>query len=373
MRIAIDEQIFLLQSYGGISRLFSELLRELTLPEVTNMANGDVDLSVDPIDRQVINRYLLDDPDLASKLKVTPAGSEWHALAQYVRRGPTTTDADVVHNTFYLPWGLSPKNGARRVATIHDLIPERMPQTRRRLDFLTRKQDYLRKADHIICVSEATKRDLIEIYGEQEVPVSVIHLGVDPKYMPDASAPAWLPPNFILMVGHRGQYKDARTLFRAFARIATDFPDLQLVCLGGGAFNRSEKRLLQELGVAHRVTQHSLQERDMPGVYGSSRAFVLPSQFEGFGLPVLEAMASGAPTILARATSLPEVGGDAALYFTPGSDSELAECLHSILMNPEVATDLRTRGIARAAQFTWRKHATETVAVYESLVSGDRK
>lgn len=110
----------------------------------------------------------------------------------------------------------------------------------------------------------------------------------------------------------------------------------------------------------------------MPGVYGASRAFVLPSQFEGFGLPVLEAMASGAPTILARATSLPEVGGDAALYFTPGNDSELAECLNSILVNPTLADSLRERGVQRAAQFTWRKHALETLGVYQSLVVGEQ-
>ena len=365
MRIAIDEQIFLLQPYGGISRLFSELLREL------NALGEEHNVSLDPLNTQVINRYLLDDPVLTKKLGVTPAASEWHALARYVRNSHKTSDADIVHNTFYLPRGLAPKKGARRVATIHDFIPERMPETRRRLDFLTKKQDYLRKADHIICVSEATKGDLLEIYGEQDVPVSVIHLGVDPKYVPNAPAPKWLPAEFVLMVGHRGQYKDAKTLFRAFARIAPDHPDLHLVCLGGGAFSRGEKRLLQELGIEQRVNQHSIQEQDMPGVYGASRAFVLPSQFEGFGLPVLEAMASGAPTILARGTSLPEVGGDAALYFTPGSDSELAEHLNSILVSPTLADSLRERGCQRAAQFTWRKHALETIAVYQSLVVGD--
>jgi glycosyltransferase involved in cell wall biosynthesis len=366
VRIAVDEQIFLLQPYGGISRLFSELMRELTaLGEEHN-------LSLDPLNTQVINRYLLDDPELTGKLGVTQAASEWHALARYVKNSRKTSDADIVHNTFYLPWGLAPKQGARRVATIHDLIPERMPETRRRLDFLTKKKDYLRKADHIICVSEATKSDLLEIYGEQSVPVSVIHLGVDPKYVPQAPVPTWLPRDYVLMVGHRGQYKDAQTLFRAFARIAPEDPDLHLVCLGGGAFNRAEKRMLQELGIAERVAQHSIQEQDMPGVYGGSRAFVLPSQFEGFGLPVLEAMASGAPTILARATSLPEVGGDAARYFTPSSDVELAECLSSILLSPALAQDLRQRGIQRAAQFTWRKHALQTIAVYQSLVGGER-
>lgn len=366
MRIAIDEQIFLLQPYGGISRLFSELMRELTVLEEEHS------VSLDPLNTQVINRYLLDDPELTGKLGVTQAASEWHALARYVKNARKTSDADIVHNTFYLPWGLAPKNGARRVATIHDLIPERLPQTRRRLDFLTRKKDYLRKADHIICVSEATKSDLLEIYGEQEVPVSVIHLGVDPKYVPHAPVPQWLPRDYVLMVGHRGQYKDAQTLFRAFARIAPEHRELHLVCLGGGVFNRSEKRMLRKLGLDGRVHQHSIQELDMPGVYGGSRAFVLPSQFEGFGLPVLEAMASGAPTILARSTSLPEVGGDAALYFTPGNDSELAECLSSVLLSPALAQDLRERGFQRAAQFTWRKHALETIAVYQSLLGGNQ-
>jgi len=366
VRIALDEQIFLLQPYGGISRLYSELLREFT--------NGAQEwgISVDPLNAQVINRYLLDDPHLAARIGVTPASSEWHALAQYVRRGRKKSDADIVHNTFYLPWGLSPKNGASRVVTIYDLIPERMPETRRRLDFFTKKREYLQKADHIICISEATKVDLLEVYGEQSVPVSVIHLGVDPKYVPNAPAPDWLPSEYILMVGHRGQYKDAETLFRAFARIAPDFPQLQLLCLGGGPFNKGEQRLMQELGISQRVNQHSIDEQDMPGVYGASRVFVFPSRFEGFGLPVLEAMASGAPTVLARGTSLPEVGGGAALYFTPGSDQELADCINTILVNPDLASDLRIRGFDQAAHFTWRKNAEETLAVYQSLLSGDR-
>ena len=153
---------------------------------------------------------------------------------------------------------------------------------------------------------------------------------------------------------------------RAFARIAKDEPDLALLFVGGGPFTAEEQNALTTLGIEDRAVQVNLPDSAMPAAYGNAIALVFPSRFEGFGLPALEAMACGTPTILADATSLPEVGGDAALYFHPGDDEQLAASITQVLHDPDLREKLRAAGIERAKQFTWRKAALETITAYES-------
>jgi glycosyltransferase involved in cell wall biosynthesis len=243
-----------------------------------------------------------------------------------------------------------------------------MPQTRRRLDKLTLKRRYVDAADHIICISDATRRDLLSVYPAVAAPLSVVHLAVDEQFRPGLPPLPDLPDNYVILVGHRGQYKDAVTLFRAFAQVSRDFPDVHLVCIGGGVFTKDERTLLQRLGIAHRVRQDVLSDPRMPAAYGNALAFVFPSRFEGFGLPVLEAMASGAPTILAESTSLPEVGADAALYFPVGDDSALAKTLTEVLSEPKIREELSLKGVARAAEFSWERTAQATEQVYRTAL-----
>jgi len=357
MRLAVDEQIFAIQPYGGISRYFTELLRQFVRHVPTQ-----VDLL--PMRAPVVNRYLLDDPELASALEVRQARSEWTALARYFALPRAHPASDIVHNTFYLPHGLASTRGAKRIVTVYDMIPELLPQTRRRLDFLTLKRRYVQTADHVICISEATKRDLLRVFGEITPPVSVVHLGVDARFHPGAERLPQLPEHYVLMVGNRGQYKDGDVLFRAFAGIAEEHPDLHLVCVGGGTWSRSESELLSTLGIASRCSQIDLDDHLMPSVYTHAAAFVFPSRFEGFGLPALEAMACATPTILTNATSLPEVGADAATYFAPGDVVGLSHALQAILTDPDFAKRLSDAGVQRAATFTWRRTAELTADVY---------
>ena len=362
MRVAIDEQIFTLQPYGGISRMFASLARQF-------FARPELSVELLPLAAPVINRYVLDDDFLRERLAVREARSEYRSAARYFTRVQPRRGLNVVHNTFYLPNGLASYPGARRVVTVHDMIPEIMPHTRRRLDFLTLKKRYVKNADHVICVSEATRSDLESIYGTLQVPVSVIHHGVDPRFSSDAPALSAIPHPYVLFVGQRGHYKDAALLMNAFAKIADGHPDMTLLFVGGGAFTAHERSHLRTLGIDDKTLQTSLADVHMPSVYAHATAFVFPSRFEGFGIPVLEAFACGTPTILAQATSLPEVGGDAALYFEPGDASELAEHLLRILSDDHLRSQLSHRGRQRAHLFTWEKAAEKTAAVYREVMN----
>ena len=362
MRVAFDEQIFAIQSYGGISRMFAELAQQF-------ISEPDLGIQLLPLNAPVINRYALDQPDIRQHLAVRDAGHEYYSLARYFMRVRPRRGQDIVHNTFYLPHGLASYPGAKRIVTIHDMIPEMMPETRRRLDFLTLKKHYVQRADHIVCVSDATKHNLLEIYPNVEVPVSVVHHGVHPRFTPNADPITQLPSNYLLFVGNRGGYKDADVLYRAFASISNDFPDLELVLVGGGPISGPERELLRTLSVDKQTRQVNLSDADMVGAYAHAQAFVFPSRFEGFGIPALEAMACGTPTILAAATSLPEVGGDTALYFEPGKSDDLAAQLTTFLADPDLREALSKAGILRAASFTWHRSALSHVNVYREVLA----
>ena len=361
MRLAFDEQIFVAQHYGGISRLFAELSKQFLRDDAL-----EVDLL--PLDAPVVNRYLLDEPHLRDRLKVTDAGTTVAALARYFVRMRPRTSVDVIHNTFYLPHGLAGYPKARRVVTVHDMIPELLPKSRRRLDFITLKRRYVMSADHVICVSEATRNDMLRVYGDIKAPISVVYHGVDPIFRPGDPRVPGLPDRYLLFVGNRGQYKDANVLLKAFASLRAKDDNLALVFTGGGAFSRAERAQHQELRIADRISQVSLKDTVMSGAYGNALMCVFPSRFEGFGLPALEAMASGIPAVVARATSLPEVGGDAAAYFEPGRADQLADLISEILGDSALRTRMVAAGLERAGQFTWATAAERTADVYRSML-----
>jgi glycosyltransferase involved in cell wall biosynthesis len=361
VRLAFDEQIFVAQHYGGISRLFAELSKQFLRDDAL-----EVDLL--PLDAPVVNRYLLDEPHLRDRLKVTDAGTTVAALARYFVRMRPRTSVDVIHNTFYLPHGLAGYPKARRVVTVHDMIPELLPKSRRRLDFITLKRRYVMSADHVICVSEATRNDMLRVYGDIKAPISVVYHGVDPIFRPGDPRVPGLPDRYLLFVGNRGQYKDANVLLKAFASLRAKDDNLALVFTGGGAFSRAERAQHQELRIADRISQVSLKDTVMSGAYGNALMCVFPSRFEGFGLPALEAMASGIPAVVARATSLPEVGGDAAAYFEPGRADQLADLISEILGDSALRTRMVAAGLERAGQFTWATAAERTADVYRSML-----
>ena len=341
--------------------MFSELAMQFN-------AGAGANIELVPFKTPIVNRYVLDDDRLRRSMGARSARNPWTALTAYLTYVGQPPAADIVHSTFYLPNGLRRRRVGKRVVSVHDMIPELLPSTKRRLDLLTLKERHVREADQVICVSESTKRDLLRVYGDIAAPVHVIHHGVSSRFQPGLDRVDFLPERYILFVGHRHQYKDAEVLFRAFARIAQSDYEIDLLCVGGNGLSRQEGLMLEELGIRQRVSQRFLSDDLVAVAYSNAELFVFPSRFEGFGLPALEAMASGAPTILARSTSLPEIGGDAALYFAPGKIDELTECISTVLSDTSISQSLRSHGLDRARTFTWTRSADLTAEVYREAV-----
>jgi glycosyltransferase involved in cell wall biosynthesis len=217
-------------------------------------------------------------------------------------------------------------------------------------------------------VSEATQRDLEDVYGPVDAPVTVVHHGVDERFHPGAPRLDYLPDRYILFVGNRDQYKDAGVLFEAFALLSQDHDDLHLLCVGGAGLDTQEVDWLRARGIRDRVSQRYLSDADMASAYAHATVFVFPSRFEGFGLPALESMASGTPVVLADATSLPEVGGEAALYFEPGNVEQLRTQIERVLADQPLREELAAQGLARASGFTWSRAAQRTAEVYRATL-----
>jgi glycosyltransferase involved in cell wall biosynthesis len=260
--------------------------------------------------------------------------------------------------------------------TVHDLAPTRHPELlppgRGRWYWSRWVPFTARFADHLLVPSASTKRDLVALAGVPEARVSVVPWGV-PLESVDAGSPDGvraahgLVDPFLLYVGTIDRRKDYATLLGALARLD---PAVSLVVVGTVIAGRTDfPETIRRLGLERRVRVLGyVPDGDLAALYRAAAVFVYPSFYEGFGLPVLEAMACGAPVITYRAASLPEVTGDAArLLDPPVSPEALAAAIRGVMEDPDARRELGARGVARARRFDWRTTARLTVEVYEAI------
>jgi glycosyltransferase involved in cell wall biosynthesis len=271
---------------------------------------------------------------------------------------------------------------ARSVFTLHDVAYLLFPQyhlLQNRLYLTLMMPRFLARADRVIAVSEATRRDALRFYRLNPGKVVVIPEGVEPRFRPEPD-PARLaavrqkyalPERFILCVGTIEPRKHLPTLLEAYAALRPHHPQLGLVLAGGkGWLYQSFFERLQSLGLETqtRVTLTGyVPDDDLPALINCAEVFAFPSVFEGFGLPPLEAMACGVPVVCSNASSLPEVVSDAGISLPPADPRAWAEALDRLLTDPVLHADLRTRGLARACQFTWEAAAQRTVEIYRAV------
>ena len=276
---------------------------------------------------------------------------------------------------------LLPRLAAPTVLTVHDLIFERYPQhhTRRNQLFLHAAMPlFVRAANAIIAVSRHTRRDLVELYGVAPEKIHVIYEGIDASFRPAgeaevAAVTARYSPGrpYLLMVGTLEPRKNHAVALHALARLKAAGLRHRLVIAGGrGWLFEPIRRLVDELGLADDVSFGGyVPAADLPALYTGAACVLLPSLYEGFGFPVLEAMACAAPVVCSNVSSLPEVAGDAALLVDPRDPAALADAAALVLTQPALAARLRELGPPQAARFRWQSCAAETAALYHAVAA----
>lgn len=361
MRVAYDEQIFLFQKQGGISRYFANLIADM---HGTNTLGVTVDLPF----RRVWNDYAATDLRQYGVKMGPQTWAPYPLVAASLLRPKRQAAVDIVHHTFYHSRFLRDFPGAKKVVTLYDMIPERFPDAVSGKVHMA-KSEYFHRADLLIAISESTKRDAISAYGEPRHPIQVIPLGVGEEFESGGLASPGLPDDYVLYIGQRAGYKDFDLLLQAFAQVVKKYSDLHLVAVGGGPFTSPERERISDLDLTERVTQSYVKDQYLPGTYAQAKLFVMPSRYEGFGIPILESMAAGTPTIAADASSFPEVGGDAIRYFPPGELEALTDAIDSVLGDESESDRLSALGRRRAKDFTWSKTAEMTAVAYQKLLS----
>jgi glycosyltransferase involved in cell wall biosynthesis len=274
---------------------------------------------------------------------------------------------EIVHHTYYHPRFLGAFRVPRVVSTIHDMIPEHFPEQFPLGNPHQAKDRYVKSSDALICVSECTKRDVADHYRIPLERMRVIPLAPASQFyeVPEGSISP-LPIPYVLYVGQRGGYKNFKALVSAVANSKV-LRDVRVVTAGGPPLSDDENQELDSHQMRSRIIHLQPSDDELRRLYTHAIAFVCPSLYEGFGLPVLEAMAANCPVIAADRASLPEVVGDGGLLFDASSSEQLMTLIEDLATNEELATQLRHRGRERAAAFSWKRTAQLTADLYGDL------
>ena len=386
MKVLFDNLVFEDVAFGGVPRYFTEVIRHfpsdiqaiLPIIETSNVYLQAPPFSL-PKAKWSYQQFL---PCHAFRGKHFTFKALSLLLAPFVESCEiknrkrfhslvSSGDFDILHLTRAHIYGtnwLSTAGKKPIVITIHDLIPDRLQESERV------KRERLRLIPFVsrfIAVSENTKSDFVSEYGVDPDLVDVIYHGPSGE-----EKNAGLQTNnghseYLLFVGGRGGYKNFSFFASAVAPWIREHSGMRLVCTGK-PFSRCEQKLLSDLGILSRCDARFFQTEELPSLYANAFAFVFPSMYEGFGIPILDAFQAGCPAILSRSSCFPEIAGEAALFFEPNNPSDLVRQLVRLEIEPALRGNLQNAAHNRVKSFSWVKASEETVACYRRAVSSFR-
>lgn len=372
MNLYFSHHIFSIQRHGGISRYYVELARELH-----QCTKDPQNLQIKVVAPLFVNAYL---PKLPASLvigkQISPFKRGHRVLAavnQSISIPYLATKTGIYHETYYNSFSAlwaAPLSSFVKVTTVHDCIHEIFPKEFSWRDQTSKlKKATLEKADLIFCVSNATKNDLLRLFDVDPKKIRVTHLGA-----PLVHTKASLPNEenrptrpYFLFVGRRGIYKNGNRLIHGFANSLARREDFLLVFFGGEPVSNEERNLIFSEGLEKQIIFIQGDDDALAKYYQNAAAFVFPSLYEGFGLPILEAMSAGCPVICSNTSSFPEVARDAALYFDPTEVESITFALDKLLQDSYLRNDLIKKGFENIRNFSWAKCAELTLAAYREF------
>lgn len=368
MKVAYDNQIFFFEKYGGISRYFTSLIIELVKTENEYKIFSNV----------YLNEYLSElNEKNVSGLKFNKFPNKSTRFLKFISSIVNEIQIknwkpDILHETFY-SYSRTYSKKIPIVVTIHDMIHELYPELFDKSDKTSiNKRRSVDRANKIICVSETTKNDLIRLFEVPESKVSVVHHGFTQFkiYSDSDSVYLDLPTEpYLLYIGKRGGYKNFCNYVKSVSISKILKKDFKLVFFGGGSFTKNEINIFFELGFLN--SDFYYFEGDdllLQNLLRKASAFIYPSLYEGFGLPLLEAMHLGCPIIASRSGSIPEIAKNAAKYFDPLSIEDMAFSIENVVYSNEFGNILKDNGHIQLKEYNWEKASILTNLVYKQLL-----
>jgi glycosyltransferase involved in cell wall biosynthesis len=372
MRIGLDARLMYHQP-AGISRYTNHIVQA--------MAKLDTDDEFITFQHRSHDTPLMEQPNFRRATLFAPVHTrleQWLLPLELIR-----FQLDLLHSTDFIGPLYS---GVPTVITVHDLAFLHWPHflTKDSAAYYSQIDRAVRHAKHIIVPSESTRQDLIGQLGVPHANVSVIYEAADERFTPLPLAPTreevrrryGLPASFILFVGTIEPRKNVDGLLRAFHHLRSRYgmADTGLAIAGGRGWLANEvEELVRELELGNSVyLLGRVADEDLHKLYVAARVHVHAAHYEGFGLPPLEAMACGTPTVVSNVSSLPEVVNDAALLVNPDNWEEIAVAMHRLLTDDDLHLELRTKGLQRAQCFSWQQTARQTLDVYRAVYASRR-
>lgn len=360
MKIFFDNQIFYNQCYGGVSKYFVELIKKLKILNVSAKILGPF----------YINQYLHDARKELNFNGIRLNSSRYSLIFKNINNiffnvNNLLSTPDIIHSTYYNYRHLDKKNIL--VVTVYDLVHE-LYNNSYYINTKNHKKKILERANHIICISESTKKDLINYYNISENKISVIYLAAANSFKFDVDIKKKRP--YILYVGSRKRYKNFNILIDAYSYSKKINDNFDIVCFGGDPFLNEELRYFKEKNISlDKIKFIQGNDNLLYNFYKNASCLVYPSLYEGFGLPIVEAMSMSCPVISSNTSSMPEIYGDSAISFNPKYSEELIKKLENLLFDSHFQLQLKNKGLKRSKEFSWEKCAQETQSVYKNLIN----
>jgi glycosyltransferase involved in cell wall biosynthesis len=356
--VVFGPEIWSLQSEGGISRYFQQLIQGLSQSGVSGqiLTSTNSNPRLEALDVENFQfRGLQNSENLYSEIS---------------RILEDEIGGIVYHPTYYsknLVKVRAPRT--KVVLTVFDMIselfPERKPRFRKVVD---EKRISVDRADHILSISEQTKRDLINIYEVPEEKISVTYLGSDLHLLPKVESVVATKKDFMLYVGKREGYKNFSNFVTAFSNSKMLTTNFEIIAVGGGNFSSSQLSELLKLKIADKVIHMDANDHQLAMLYRKASCLVYPSIYEGFGLPPVEAMSLNCPVIASSGGSIPEICKNAAEYFDPRNIDSIEHVLTDALDDQQRIDQMRQEGLKVAKSFTWDRTVLDTLNSYKRIL-----
>ena len=360
MKVLYDAQVFSWQRFGGVSRYCYELIRNLD-ENISYYLTVFLSNNVYLKNHDISNPFtFFPNTDFKGSRRIIFIANQAKFIIENKKK------YDLIHPTYYHPYFLKHIGNKPFVFTVHDMTHEKFPQFFPNHDDTTQNKLLLcRKATNIIAISQKTKEDLVEIFNINPDKISVVYEGQ--SLIPSDKQTLSLPSNYILYVGARDKYKNFIRFINAFSIISGKNKDIELVCTGA-AFSKEELELFYHLNISNKVHHIYTTDFQLVELYSRAKLFIYPSEYEGFGIPILEAFACNCPLLLSNTSCFPEIAQEGGLYFDPLSVDDMVDAMQRALDSDILRKQLIENGKLQLSKFSWQKMGKEISALYRTII-----